>query len=364
MKYRLRVAVCVFMVSLFALCSERSEAGLKNEYKMSVNISETTPQGIAVAHFVDLVKERTDGRINIKIYWNGQLFSGRATNELLLMKKNIGDFSLSSFINWAPQYPAGNIFLLPWFISSMPDKYKALDALESGKAGNMIENDIAEKFGLKVLAWGEQGSRELSNNTRRIKTPEDMKDVKFRVVGSPLFIEIFKALGANPMNISWGEALTALQQHIVDGQENPYSVYLPNKIYEFQKYLTEWGYTMDPLIYVVNRRIWQSFPEDIQKIISEAALECGRYNKALSRLGLDDGDAARWLKEHDLYPTGLQATDPRKFVENNGVEVTVLSPNEIKAFREKVEPVYDEWVGKVGSELVEAAQNDMNKVQY
>ncbi|MDR1741996.1 MAG: DctP family TRAP transporter solute-binding subunit [Synergistaceae bacterium] len=340
-------------------------AAEKSEYKLSVNISNVTPQGKAVAWFADQVREKTGGRVNIKIYWNGQLFSGKATNELLLMKNNVGDFSLSSFINWAPQFTEGNLFLLPWLISSKPDKYKALDAVTQGRAGQMLVDKIA-KMNLKVIGWGEQGARELTNNIRPVRTPEDMKNLKIRVVGSPLFIDIFNALGANPMNISWAEAITALQQNTVDGQENPYSVYLPNKIYEFQKYLTEWSYNMDPLIYVVHRKVWDSFPEDVQQIVAECAEKAGKYNRCLARLGLDNGDSAKWLKEQGLYPdeSDESAIDPRAFVRSKGVEITILTPDEIKAFADIVAPVRDKWIPKVGKELVDAAEADMKDATY
>ena len=342
-----------------------AQQAFKPEYKMSVNISEVTPQGKAVAWFVKEVKQKTGGKINIKIYWNGQLFSGKATNELLLMKKNVGDFSLSSFINWAPQFPDGNLFLLPWFISSKPDKYKALDAIEAGKAGKMLIDKI-DKFGLKVLSWGEQGARELSNNKREITKPEDIKDLKIRVVGSPLFLDIFKALGANPMNISWGEALTALQQGTVDGQENPYSIIIPNKIYEFQSHITEWSYNMDPLIYVVHKKVWDSFPPDIQKIIQECANQAGQYNKSLARLGLDDGTSSKWLKKMNLYPDAgdKAATDPRGFLRSKNVKLTVLAPDQIKVFADKVKDVRENWINKIGKNLVDAAEEDMKRAKY
>jgi TRAP-type C4-dicarboxylate transport system substrate-binding protein len=141
-------------------------------------------------------------------------------------------------------------------------------------------------------------------------------------------------------------------------------VYLPNKIHEFQKYLTEWAYTMDPMILVVHEEIWKSFPEDVQKVISEAAQECGQYNKALARLALDNGDAEKWLKEHDLFPTLPQDVNPRKFVQDYGVEVTVLTQEERSAFRAKMGPVYEKWVDKIGKELVEAAEEDMKNAQY
>jgi tripartite ATP-independent transporter DctP family solute receptor len=361
--------ISILSLSLLTLCMAglalAAEPKYKSEYKLSSNISEVTPQGIAVARFAQQVKEKTDGRVNIKVYWNGQLMSGKATNELLLMKQNVGDFSISSFINWAPQFTEGNLFLLPFLISSKPDKYKALDAVTSGKTGAMLTEMIA-KMDLRILGWGEQGARELTNNIRQVRTPADMKDLKIRVVGSPLFIDIFNALGANPMNISWAEAITALQQNTVDGQENPYSVYLPNKIYEFQKYMTEWSYNMDPLIYVVHENIWKSFPEDVQKIISECAQEAGKYNRCLARLGLDDGSSEKWLKEHNLYPAAdnLAAINTRAFVESKGVQITLLSPDEIKAFADIVAPVREKWIPKVGKELVDAAEEDMRNASY
>ena len=341
-----------------------ANAAFKPEYKMSVNIAEITPQGKAADWFVKEVKRRTDGKVNIKIYWNGQLMSGKATNELLLMRKNVGDFSISSFINWAPQFPAGNLFLLPWFITGKTDKYRALDAVEAGSAGKMLESKI-DKMNLKVLSWGEQGLRELTNNKRPITSPADMKDLKIRVVGSPLFLEIFKALGANPMNISWAEALTAVQQNTVDGQENPYSIYIPNKIYEFQKYLTEWSYNVDPLIYVVHKDVWNTFPKDVQRIIEETAVKAGQYNKALARLGLDNGESEKWLKANNLYPANkdLSAINQRAFVESKGVKVTKLTPEQAKEFADIVKPVREKWIPKVGKDLVDAANKDMSKIK-
>jgi len=356
-----RLLLIALVGVLLAALTAPALAQFKDEYKMSVNISETTPQGKGAARFAELVKERTDGKVNIKVYWNSQLFAGKATNEFFMLRNGVADFSASSFINWAPQFTPGNLFLLPWFVSSMPDKYKALDAITHGEAGKMLQDKL-RKLGIETFGWGEQGVRELTNNVRPIQTPEDIKDLKIRVVGSPLFIDIFNALGANPMNIAWTETITALQQNVVDGEENPINaIILPYKIYEFQKYLTEWSYTMDPLVYAANKKTWDSFPPDIQKIITECAEEAGRYNIALARVGLDNGESLAYLEEIGEVP---EITEPLKFLEEQGMSITRLTPEQIKAFRELVEPVYDKWVEKIGPELVEAAENDMNSVQY
>lgn len=355
------IVLAMVLVLIASLCVP-SFAGLKKEYKLSINVSDATPWGKGAAKFAELVKERTDGKVNIKVYWSSQLFAGKATNELFILRNGVADFSVSSLINWAPQFPKGNLFLLPWFISSMPDKYKALDAVTHGKAGEMLNAELG-KMGIEIFGWGEQGARELTNNVHSIKTPEDIKDLKIRVVGSPLFIDIFTAIGANPMNIAWTEAITALQQNVVDGQENPINaIILPYKIYEFQKYLTEWSYTMDPLVYAANRKVWNSFPSDIQQIIRECAEEAGRYNIALARLGLDNGESLEYLKKINAVPENMK--DPFEALEEYGVTVTRLSAEDIKVFRKMVEPVYEKWVDKIGPDLVKAAEEDMASVNY
>ncbi len=356
--------VTSLLVALTVMASAAFAAPFKPEYKMSTNISEITPPGKAVAYFAEQVKKRTDGKVNIKIYWNGQLFAGKASNEFMLMRNGVGDFSISTFMNWAPQFPAGNIFLLPWFVSSEPNKYKALDAIENGKTGTELKSRLS-KMGLEVLGWGEQGARELTNNVRPITSPDDLKDLKVRVVGSPLLLDVFKAMGANPVNINWNETVTSLQQNVVDGHENPYSYIISYKVYEFQKYVTEWSYWIDPLIYVANQKVWNSFPEDIQKIIRECAVEAGKYNQCLSRLNLDDGTSERWLKSKGLMPADNSggAIDPRAYLREHGTKLNVLTPDQIKKFRGVVESVYAKWSPIIGEDLIKLAKEDMASVR-
>lgn len=356
--------VCIAAMLLFVAPASFAAGQFKPEYKMSTNVSEITPPGKAVAYFAEQVKKRTDGKVNIKIYWNGQLFAGKASNEFMLMKNGVGDFSISTFMNWAPQFPAGNIFLLPWFVSSEPNKYKALDAIENGKTGTELKRRLS-KMGIEVIGWGEQGARELTNNVRPVQSPKDLKGMKIRVVGSPLLLDVFKAMGANPVNINWNETVTSLQQNVVDGHENPYSYIISYKVYEFQKYVTEWSYWIDPLVYVSNQKVWNSFPADIQKIIAECAVEAGMYNKCLSRLNLDDGTSERWLKSKGLMPANNDngAVNPRAYLKEHGTHVNVLTREQIKAFRAVTESVYGKWTKIIGEDLVMLAKEDMEKVR-
>ncbi len=358
----MRKYVGFFVLSLFMFVfAGYASAAYKAEYKLTSNVAPTAAHGVATGYFVDLVKERTNGEINIKAYYGASLTGGKPSNEFSLIRGGAIDFAHSSFINYAPQFPEGNLFLLPWFISGEPDKYKALDAIEAGKTGKMIEEKMAKK-GLVIIGWGENGYREITNSVRPIRVPADLKDLKIRTVGSKLFLDIFSALGANPTNMNFGEMLTALQQGVIDGEENPIiSSIIAYKIYESQKYVTVWSYNVDPFVFVVNKKIWDSFTPEIQKILQECAEEAGLYNKALCRVGLDNGESLEYFKEKGM--PAPEVMDQYKYLRDNGCEVEVLTAEEINEFKKLTAPVVEEWTSIIGKDLVEAAKEDMQSVR-
>jgi TRAP-type transport system periplasmic protein len=315
-------------------------ASYKPEYKMSIVVGPTGPWGEGAARFAEAVKKATDGRVNIKPYYSGQLFAGKQTNEFLLMKQGVIDFSLGSTINWSTTVKELNIFSMPFFF---PD-YKALDAVENGEVGKRLFKIIEEK-GVVGLGWAENGYRDLTNSKRAVKKPEDLEGLKLRVVGSPIFIDIFKAMGANPVSMNWGEALSAFQQGTVDGQENPIvSVIIPNKLWQVHKYATIWNYAIDPLILSVSKESWDSFTQQDRDAIRKAADEVAKWQKSGARQGLEGSTAA---------------IDTLK---KNGMEVTVLTPKEIGVFKTKTKAVHDKWKKEIGAELVDLAEKDMQKV--
>src|SRR5690606_6489319 len=124
------------------------------------------------------------------------LVQGDQTREFTAIRQGVIDMAVGSTINWSPQIKELNLFSLPFL---MPD-YAAIDALIHGDVGKRLFERI-EQAGVVPLAWGENGYRQISNSRHEIKTPEDMKGLKLRVVGSPLYIDTFTALGANPTQI-------------------------------------------------------------------------------------------------------------------------------------------------------------------
>ena len=307
----------------------------KKEYKMSVVVGPKLPWGQGATKFADLVRERTDGRINIKVYTSSSLMAGKQTNEFLIHRRGVAEFCFASTINWSTTIKELNLFYLPFLF---PD-YKALDAVTQGEIGDEI-GDLLHKKGVTLLGWGENGFRALTNSKGPVAKPADLEGMKIRVVGTPIFIDTMTALGANPVNMNWGDAQVAFQQGVVDGQENPVvAIEIPVKIWQFHKYATIWRYVIDPLMFTVNNKVLASFTPEDQQIIRQAAIEAGEWQRALVRKGLIAPD--------------LSALDTMR---ENGMEVVVLDPEARKAFRAKTASVYEKWIPTVGAELVEKAE--------
>ncbi len=324
------VFLCLAMLSL----SYASSTTYKPEYKLSLVIGPQTPWGQAAQRFADLVKERSGGKINIKCYFAGQLFAGMQTNEFLILRQGVADFAVGSTINWSPAVKELNLFSLPFFF---PD-YKHLDAVKTGEPGKKIFKTIEER-GVVGLAWGENGYRELTNSKRPVRKPEDLEGLKIRVVGSPIFVDTFRAMGGNPVSINWSEALTALQQGTVDGQENPVaSIIIPYKLWELNKHITIWHYTIDPLIFGVSKVTWDSFDSKDREMIAKAAQEAGSWNLKEARKGLEG------------------STEAIDLLKGKGMEVVVFTAKDMEVFKTKTKSVYDKWVPEIGADLVNAAE--------
>ncbi|RLB92513.1 MAG: hypothetical protein DRH50_09540 [Deltaproteobacteria bacterium] len=352
LRHALSLVVCVSIVLAFAPASEAGR--YKKEYKMTLNVGPTFYWGMGAKKFAELVKQKTNGRINIKPYYGSALLKGAQLKSPQMVATGVIDCAYESTINSSPVIPEMNIFSLPFFINT----FENLDKLESGETGKAIFKAM-DKVGLVGLAWAENGFRQVTNSKRPIHRPEDLKGLRLRVVGSPIFIDTFRQLGADPVNMNWGDAVTAFQQGVVDGQENPVGVLIPVQIFQYHKYATFWNYLVDPVIIYWNKKQWNAFPEEIQKAIREAAQESARFEKALCRAGLDGDKSLNILKKEFNYT--MKVPDPVKFLESKGMTVTFLSDKERNAFVEATKPLYKKWIPKIGKDLYEKAKADMSK---
>ena len=335
-----RTACAAFTAALAAafalhLAPAAAQTKYKEEYKLSTVVGTAFPWGKGGEIWANLVRERTHGRINIKLYPGASLVQGDQTREFSAIRQGIIDLAIGSTINWSPQVKELNLFSLPFL---MPD-YKAIDALTQGGVGQDIFKTL-ERQGVVPLAWGENGYRELTNSKREVRRPDDIKGMKIRVVGSPLFLDTFKALGANPTQMSWADAQPALASGAVDGQENPMSIFGAAKLHTVgQKHVTLWGYVADPLIFVVNREVWESWTPADRDIVRQAAIDAGKQEIAIARKGLVEADAPM-IKD----------------VEGLGVKVTRLTAAERQEFVTATRRVYAQWKATIGAEFVTKAE--------
>ena len=320
--------------------SVKAQGKYQSEYRLSTVVGTAFPWGKAGERWGELVRARTDGRIHIKMYPGASLVAGDQTREFTAIRQGVIDLAIGSTINWSPQIKQLNLFSLPFL---MPD-YEAIDALTQGEVGKELFR-IIERTGVVPLAWGENGFREVSNSKRELRKPEDFKGLKFRVVGSPLFLDTFTALGANPTQMSWADAQPALASGAVDGQENPLTIFTAAKMHNIgQKNVTLWGYVADPLIFVVNKEVWESWTPADRKIVRDAAIEAGRYCIELARDGMTgDSPAAH------------------KTIEGLGVKIVKLTAPERAAFVKATRPVYDKWAKQIGTDLVKKAEASVAK---
>ena len=328
-------AVAAAAALAFTAPAALAQTAYKSEYRMSLVLGTAFPWGQGGQLWADKVRERTNGRINIKLYPGTSLVQGDQTREFSAIRQGVIDMAVGSTINWSPQVKALNLFSLPFLF---PD-FAAVDAVTQGAPGQEIFK-ILDKAGVQPLAWGENGYREISNSKHAITQPADLKGLKLRVVGSPLFMDTFTALGANPTQMSWADAQPAMASKAVDGQENPLSVFQAAKLQSVgQKHVTLWGYMNDPLIFVVNKDVWASWTPEDREIVRQAAIDAGREEIAIARKGL------------------IEAGKPLvKELEALGVTVTDLNAEQRKAFADATKAVYTKWKPQIGTNLVDMAE--------
>jgi len=298
------------------------------ELRLSHNTGDTTTWHKGAEKFAELISEATEGDFSVRVFPNAQLSGGDQMRQAEMVGRGALDMVVTSAINVTPLVPEMAAFSLPYLYSN----YEQVDATTQGSPGEMLSEILGEK-GIVVLAWGENGFREVTNNVRPITSPEDMKGLNMRVAG-PMYIDVMNALGANPQQMQWGETITALQQGVVDGQENPIgAVIIPQQVYEVQKYLTTWHYSYDPIFIGISQEKFDSYDAETQDKLRNAAQEAMAYQRDISREATETGVA---------------------FLREKGMEVYEPSADELDAFKAATKPAYDAWAAKVGEDIVNA----------
>lgn len=262
--------------------------------------------------FKELVEKATNGQIEIKIFPNKQL--GGSESDLITMVQT-GTIGLAT-ITCGPITtfdPLFGVLDMPFLFVDRQQAYKVLD----GPIGQNFLDSLS-KIGVKGLAFGERGLRSVSSNVRPIVKPSDLEGIKIRVMESPIYVALFKALGANPLPMAWGEVYTALQQGTIDGQENPPVVIWAFKLYEVQKYYSLTGHSYAGNVIMMNKKLFDGFDTKTQKILVDSAREASAFQRKTA------GDQEDKIFQ-DLKAKGMQINDVDR-----------------RPFQEKCQVVYEE----------------------
>ena len=319
---------CGFYVS----AGGSQETGTKSEnFKLKLGHVASTdePYHVAAVKFVELVKSGTNGKVDIAIFPNSQLGSSRDLIEGLQMGSV--DMTLTTAAVLANFLPKSQVIELPFMFKSRDHVYKVVD----GPLADAIYAGAEEKK-LKVISTWENGFRNITNNVRSIVTPADMKGIKIRVMENQMYIDMFKALDANPTPMARGEVFSALQQKVVDAQENPMGQIYTSRFYEVQKYLTLSGHTYSPEVLVFSLATWKKIPAAMQETLKKAATEARDYNRKLSA-------------EKDVEFV--------KKVKEKGMEVTELKPEQVALFQKLMTPVWEKYYKVIGKDLIDKIVN-------
>lgn len=293
-----------------------------------IGLAETSPQYLSVEYFGDILEERTDGQMSVNIFPNSQV--GDDKEMMSALQSGSLGMTMPSTSAATTLVPELRVFDLPFLF---PEAEDADEVLDSSIGDEMLAN--FDGTGIKALAWAENGYRQLSNSQRPVQAPEDVEGLRLRVMENPIQIDVWSALGANPTAMAFGEVFSALEQGVVDGQENPWPTIYSSAFYEVQDYGSSTRHVYTPFTFMMSQELYDSLQPECQQLVTEAAEAAGLYNRTISR-------------EYNDY--ALQQ------LKDSGMEITELSPEQLAAFKEATQPVYDEWAPQIGEDLVSRVQ--------
>lgn len=298
--------------------------------QLAHNAAEGNPKWDASELFAELVEEKTDGEIIVDVGGNAQY--GDDVEALTQMRLGSLAFSANSQGTTSGVIPQFSILGLPFLFDSLPTAWRVMD----GEVGDELKQ-LAEAQGLVLLALWDNGIRNVSNNVRPIETPDDLDGIKIRTPPDPVTVDIFEALGANPTPMNFSELYIALQQGVVDGQENPLMNIYSSKLHEVQDYISLTGHKYESTPLLMSKVVWDSLSSEDQQAVQEAAVEAGEFNRQAS----------------------LEADENlRSAMEEEGVEFNDVDK---APFIEATQSVYDDWrkqYPELVEMVVEAAQSD------
>jgi len=310
-----------------ALCLTAS-AVAQTTLQLGTTVNEQDSFQVAAEKFAELVAERTGGEYKIEIYPNGTLGDESTMLDSMTMGMlDMGIITSGPFVNFSQMM---GVLDMPYLFANNEEAYAILD----GEIGKELLATL-EDAGLKGLAYAERGFRNVTNSVRPVKSAADLSGLKLRVMENEVYTATFKALDVNAVPMAWAEALTAMQQGTIEGEENPINVIHSYGLWDYgQKYVTLDRHSYATAIITMSLDVFNTLDEATQQIFVESAQEAAEYERA-------------WVAE--------QEAGQLETILSHGVEV-VTDPD-MDSFRAAVQPVYDaypqyaDYIARINAEL-------------
>ena len=333
MKKTLSLMLALLMVFTLCACGTSDQSASDSEYDnitltMAVNGTDTQIDTKVANYFKQLVEEESNGSVKIEVYPNDQLAAGNATKGIEMIADGSTDLAAYATSVLSVLDERLSIGTVPWTFSSYTEAREIID--ETGLA---YYDSILQQQGITAIGSFHNGFRQLTNSKHAVTTPEDLKGLKIRVPGSEVYMNFFKAFGADPVGLNWSETFTALQQGAIDGQENGVSITSTSGVTEVQKYMTIWNYTYENDLFIANSDIWNTLNEATRTMLTEKAVEACNW-------GRDQIEA----EQEELIA---------KFREQ-GMQVDVLTEEQLAPFQAVVADLRQSFFEKYGEEACAA----------
>lgn len=328
------------LVVMVALCLALAGMAGVASAKMSIKFGHVAPpfhgQARGVDAFAAYVKKKTGGEIEIKTFPFGQLGSERSMAEQVQAGTlEMAAITTAVMSNYVPQVA---VMDLPFIFPNRKTAYAVIDDMAFQKK---IFSYLPAK-GFVGIGWTENEFRDINSKTGPIVKPEQMKGIKIRVMNSPVYMDTFKQLGASPVGIPFPELYNALQQGVIDAQENPLLTSVLIKATEVAKYVTRTHHILTECMIIVNPDFWGKLSAKQKTIFREAAKVAIQVNRKVN--------AQLKMK---LPKSGISIAD---YCKKNGVTVTNLTPAQRKLWANAMKPVWDKYRKIVGPDLYDFFQ--------
>ena len=331
----IRRALCAALATLLPLAAATAQDVKERSIKFAFQNQKGHPQAEGAQKFADLVAQKTGNKIQVKLFPGGTL-GGDLQTVSALQGGTVEMTVLNAGILTA-QVKEFAVFDFPFLFANAQE----VDAVTDGPIGRNLLARLADK-NLIGLGYWDLGFRNLTNSKRPINKVEDIAGLKIRVIQSPIYIDMFNALGAAATPMPFPEVYPALEQKAIDGQENPFTLIRTSKFYEVQKHLAVTRHVYNPQALLISRKLWDALSADEKRVITEAAAEATKFQRQLSRSQADEALA-------ELKKLGMQVTE--------------FSPAELQRLRDKVKPVVDKHAAAVGEATVREVYAELDKVR-